>query len=113
MATKRYLVVLGFMFFTTTAWAADQQTQEWPSVSANQDRSTFGGRLLGPVGGRDVTTNVCQDLCYCTNDDKVTVLENAVCRKDAQELNVCASAAYQSCAKRSIPGDLIVCKTCV
>jgi hypothetical protein len=105
----RSVFVLFGMMLTTAVMAAEQATVQWPSVSKNQSRSSLTLKI--PVAKRDVTTNICQDLCYCTEDPKVTKVTNAVCIQEDDKF-VCTSYLFYDCAKRTVNGRE-TCRTCI
>lgn len=106
---KRSLLVLFVTMLTTAVMAAEKATAEWPSVSKNQIRSSLTLKI--PVAKREVTTNICPDLCYCTDDPKVTKVTNALCIEENNKV-VCSSYMFYDCAKRTVNGHE-TCRTCI
>jgi hypothetical protein len=106
---KRSLLVVFVTMLTTAVTAAQTTPAEWPSISKNQDRGSLTLKI--PVAKRDVTTNICPDLCYCTDDPKITKVSNAVCIEEDGKV-ICSSYMFFECAKRTVNGRE-TCRTCM
>ncbi len=88
--------------------AVQQQREEWPAVSRDQSRENVTPKRSGRV-----TTNFCNDLCYCWNDPKITTIDQAACVYDQEESRYeCTALMFYSCAKKTVEGR-VTCRTCI